>query len=53
MFCWVYVAVTDEKECVSYMGRFEGNFPVRAKEGKDGTGLFRSVCPLSEKNSWR
>jgi hypothetical protein len=52
-FCWVDVAVTDEKECVSYMERFEGNFPVRVMKGREGTGIFKSVWPLSEKNSWR
>jgi hypothetical protein len=35
------------------LGRFEGNFPVRAMEEREGTELFSSVCPFSEKNSWR
>ena len=47
--CWV---VAEERDCVCYVGRFEGNFPLRAMEVKEGTELFRSVWPVSEKNSW-
>jgi len=51
--CWDDAAVAEQKECVSYTGRFEGIFPVRATKGEEGTGLSRSVCSVLEKNGWR